>query len=53
MGNSLLLAELQHATDHVLLGSISKPPRILEEKFRQNAIIWAGEDARPRLILLR
>jgi hypothetical protein len=72
MANNFLLAELQHATDHVFVGIGINPSgtwpgepgylalgldletsRDLGEKFRQNAIIWVGEDAIPDLILLR
>jgi hypothetical protein len=38
---------------YLALGVDLDASRVLGGKFRQNAIIWAGEDAVPRLILLR
>jgi hypothetical protein len=38
---------------YLALGVELDASRVLGEKFRQNAIIWAGENAVPRLILLR
>ena len=38
----------------VLILGIGKPDAVdLGNQFRQNAIIWAGREARPQLILLR
>ena len=38
---------------YLALGIDIEVSRVLGKKFKQNAIIWAGEDAVPRLILLR
>jgi hypothetical protein len=37
----------------LVLGLGLEASRMLGGEFRQNAIVWAGEDAIPRLILLR
>ena len=37
----------------LVLGLDLKTSRVLGEEFGQNAIVWAGADAVPRLILLR
>jgi hypothetical protein len=37
----------------LVLGLGLEAARVLGDEFRQNAILWAGHDAIPRLILLR